>query len=104
MRNAAPVYEHPFGFWLLTRYEDVAGRGRVALRAALASPLPFSVIAEMLGPPAADHGGIRRLSGTVVRSREPVGAPEVVSAIRAADGELPQIAGEMIAGKRANPA
>src|SRR5215469_5074012 len=24
MRSQAPVYEHPFGFWLLTRYEDVS--------------------------------------------------------------------------------
>ena len=24
VRAAAPVYQHPFGFWLLTRYEDVS--------------------------------------------------------------------------------
>ena len=24
MREQAPVYEHPFGFWLLTHYDDVS--------------------------------------------------------------------------------
>jgi cytochrome P450 len=24
LREAAPVYEHPLGFWLLTRYDDVS--------------------------------------------------------------------------------
>ena len=149
MREQAPVYEHPFGFWLLTRYEDVfwllratglsveddnvaadsllrqmreevygdgaprasalsmldrdppdhtrlrklvskaftpraiqalrpritdlvdgmlddmAAQRRVDLVDALAFPLPFSVIAEMLGTPPADHERIRQLSGTV---------------------------------------
>jgi cytochrome P450 len=190
MRAQAPVYEHPFGFWLLTRYEEVswllrtpglsvedahlaadsllrqmrdqlygaadeaprasavsmldrdppdhtrlrrlvskaftpraiqalrpritelvdgmlaamARQGRVDLVDALAFPLPFSVIAEMLGTPPADHERIRRLTGTVVRSLEPVADPDLAAAIMAADDELIQIAGEMIAWKRANPA
>jgi len=194
MRQQAPVYEHPFGFWLLTSYDDVswllrapglsveddnvaadsllrqvreevygdgaprasaismldrdppdhtrlrrlvskaftpraiqalrpriadlvdglldamAGPGEVGgvrevdLVDALAFPLPFSVIAEMLGTPPADHDRIRRLTGTVVRSLEPVADPELVQAIMAADEELSQIAADMIAWKRANPA
>jgi cytochrome P450 len=187
MRAQAPVHEHPFGFWLLTRYDDVswllragmsveddnvapgsllrqireemygtetprasamsmldrdppdhtrlrklvskaftpraiqglrpritelvdgmldemAEERRVDLVDALAFPLPFSVIAEMLGTPPADHDRIRQLSGTVVRSLEPVADPELVSAIVAADDELTAIAAEMIAWKRANPA
>src|SRR5215470_1895324 len=188
MREQAPVYEHPFGFWLLTRYEDVswllratglsveddnvaassllrqlreevygdnrpraetlsmldrdppdhtrlrklvskaftpraiqalrpritnlvdgmldamAAQRRVDLVDALAFPLPFSVIAEMLGTPPADHERIRQLTGTVVRSLEPVADPELIKAIVAADEELSQIAADMIAWKRANPA
>jgi cytochrome P450 len=188
MREQAPVYEHPFGFWLLTGYDevswllrapglsveddnvapgsvlrqlreemygnetprasvmsmldrdppdhtrlrklvskaftpraiqalrpritelvdgmldDMAAQGRVDLVDALAFPLPFSVIAEMLGTPPADHERIRELSGTVVRSLEPVADPELVRAIIAADDELSAIAAEMITWKRANPA
>ena len=81
------------------------GQGaRVDLVDALAFPLPFAVIAEMLGTPRADHERIRQLSGTVVRSLEPVNDPEMAAAITAADAELTQIAAEMIAWKRANPA
>jgi cytochrome P450 len=186
VRAQAPVFRHPFGFWLLTRYEDVAfllragmsvedsnitdrelldlrqlmygdeaprsgrismldrdppdhtrlrrlvskaftpravealrpritglvddmldaaGRqGSVDLVDALAFPLPFAVIAEMLGTPPADHARIRQLSGTIVRSLEPVADPELAAAIAAADDELTQIAAEMIAWKRAHPA
>ena len=187
MRAKAPVYEHPFGFWLLTGYEGVswllraglsveddnlaadsmlrqmraelfegaaapraalsmldrdppdhtrlrrlvskaftpraiqalrpriielvdgmldaiAERGQVDLVDTLAFPLPFRVIAEMLGTPPADHERIRQLSGTLVRSLEPVADPELAAAIMAADGELRQITTEMIAWKRANPA
>ena len=187
MREQAPVYQHPFGFWLLTSYagvswllraglsvedgnvaadsllrqmreemygdgaprasarsmldrdapdhtrlrrlvskaftpraiqalrpritelvdgmlDDIAARHRVDLVDALAFPLPFSVIAEMLGTPPADHERIRQLSGTVVRSLEPVADPDLIAAIVAADEELTGIAAEMIAWKRANPA
>jgi cytochrome P450 len=188
VRAAAPVYEHPFGFWLLTGYADVswllraanlsvedrnladspfvqlreatfgedaarpveemsmldrdppdhtrlrrlvskaftpraiqglrpritelvdgmldtaAARRRVDLVDALAFPLPFTVIAEMLGTPPADHERIRELSGTVVRSLEPVADPELAAAIMAADAELTGIATEMIAWKRDHPA
>jgi cytochrome P450 len=186
MRAGAPVYRHPFGFWLLTRYEDVSwllrsglsvedgnitdrqlldlrelmrgeavrrtdrvsmldrdppdhtrlrrlvskaftpravealrprvtalvgemldaaeARGRVDLVDALAFPLPFAVIAEMLGTPPADHERIRQLSGTVVRSLEPVNDRALIAAIADADAELAQIAADMIAWKRANPA
>jgi cytochrome P450 len=186
MRAGAPVYRHSFGFWLLTRYEDVSwllrsglsvedgnitdrqlldlrelmrgeavrrtdrvsmldrdppdhtrlrrlvskaftpravealrprvtalvgemldaaeARGRVDLVDALAFPLPFAVIAEMLGTPPADHERIRQLSGTVVRSLEPVNDRALIAAIADADAELAQIAADMIAWKRANPA
>jgi cytochrome P450 len=84
--------------------DAMARQGRVDLVDALAFPLPFSVIAEMLGTPPADHERIRKLSGTVVRSLEPVVDPELAAAIAAADEELSGVAAEMIAWKRANPA
>src|SRR5215471_8148362 len=160
MREQAPVYEHPFGFWLLTRYEDVSwllratglsveddnvatdsllrqmreevyGDGaprsgalsmldrdppdHTRLRKLVSKaftpraiqalrPRITGLVDEMLGTPPADHERIRQLSGTVVRSLEPVADPELVKAIMAADEELSQIAAEMIAWKRANPA
>src|SRR5215467_9748198 len=189
MRAQAPVYEHPFGFWLFTGYEEVswllraglsvedgnmaadsllrqmrdqmygtadeapqasavsmldrdppdhtrlrrlvskaftpraiqalrprisdlvdnmldamAEQRRVDLVDALAFPLPFTVIAEMLGTPPADHARIRELTGTVVRSLEPVADPDLAAAIMAADAELSGIASEMIAWKRQHPA
>jgi cytochrome P450 len=186
LRDEAPVYQHPRGFWLLTCYDDVswllrAGlsvedrnlaespptqlreqmQGEETLRTdglsmldrdppdhtrlrrlvskaftpravaalqpriaalvdamldsaerqrqvdlveALAFPLPFAVIAEMLGTPPADQERIRELTGTMVRSREPVNDPALVSAIIAADTELSDIAAGMIAWKRDNPA
>jgi cytochrome P450 len=188
MREQAPVYQHPLGFWLLTAYDDVswllrapglsveddnvaadsllrqlreevygdgaprasalsmldrdppdhtrlrklvskaftpraiqalrpritdlvdgmlddmAAQGRVDLVDALAFPLPFRVIAEMLGTPPADHERIRQLTGTVVRSLEPIADPEMIQAILDADEEMSAIAAEMIAWKRANPA
>ncbi len=187
MRAKAPVYEHPFGFWLLTGYDEVswllraglsveddnlapdsmlrqmraelfggaespraalsmldrdppdhtrlrrlvskaftpraiqalrprivelvdgmldamAEQRQVDLVDALAFPLPFRVIAEMLGTPPTDHERIRQLSGTLVRSLEPVADPELAAAIMAADDELRRITAEMIAWKRANPA
>jgi cytochrome P450 len=84
--------------------DGIAAEGKVDLVDALAFPLPFSVIAEMLGTPPADHERIRQLSGTLVRSLEPVADPELIRAILAADEEMSQIAADMIAWKRANPA
>jgi cytochrome P450 len=186
LRGGAPVHQHPFGFWILTGYEDVAWllrasglsvedrhvtgqvrdlreqmygdqparaegqsmldrdppdhtrlrrlvskaftpraiqalqpriaelvdgmldemarNGRQDLVEALAFPLPFTVIAEMLGTPPADHQRIRELTGTLVRSLEPVNDPELVAAIVAADGELTTIAADMITWKREHPA
>jgi cytochrome P450 len=186
LRAEAPVYQHPFGFWLLTRYDDVSrllraghsvedgnvadgtfrqlrdqmygdqqlstdgmsmldrdppdhtrlrrlvskaftpravealrpritalvddmldtaeAQGRVDLVDALAFPLPFAVIAEMLGTPPADHERIRQLSGTVVRSLEPVADPALAAQIAAADAELRAIAADMLEWKRSNPA
>src|SRR3974390_1568493 len=61
---------------LVDRMLDAAhGLRRVDLVDALAFPLPFAVIAEMLGTPPADHERIRQLTGMVVRSLEPAADP-----------------------------
>ncbi|QDQ09707.1 cytochrome P450 [Streptomyces spectabilis] len=186
LRETAPVYPHPLGFWVVTRYEDVFGllrsgasvelrnvdsgalenlrqkdesrktplidgfsmidrdapdhtrlrrlvqkaftpksiqalaprigelvdgmldriadEGGADLVPALASPLPFTVIADMLGAPPTDHERIRELSGTIVRSLEPVADPAVMQEIENADAELAVLTSEMIAWKRRNPA
>jgi cytochrome P450 len=83
--------------------ESLASAGQADFVETLAFPLPFTVIAEMLGTPSADHDRIRELTGTVVRSLEPVNDPGLVQAIAAADAELSGIAAEMIAWKRRNP-
>ena len=182
LREESPVYQHPMGFWILTRYDDVssllrsglsvedrniadgpmlqlrramygdwqarfdqlsmldrdppdhtrlrrlvskaftpraiqalrpritslvdgmldamATARRVDLVETLAFPLPFAVIAEMLGTPPGDHERIRELSSTLVRSLEPVADPDLVAAIVAADAELTGIGAEMVAWKR----
>ncbi|MFI8931757.1 cytochrome P450 [Streptomyces sp. NPDC053474] len=186
LREVAPVYPHPLGFWVVTRYEDVFGllrsgasvelrnvnsgalenlrqkdesrktplidgfsmidrdapdhtrlrrlvqkaftprsiqalaprigelvdgmldriaeEGGADLVPALASPLPFTVIADMLGAPPTDHERIRELSGTIVRSLEPVADPAVMQEIENADAELAVLTAEMIDWKRRNPA
>lgn len=184
MRDLDPVHEHPLGFWLVTRYDDVsallranlsvesrnladgliadqydqlnevdrtlalsmldrdppdhtrlrklvtkvftpkaiaalepkvtalvdASLDRIAeqrtvdLIEALAFPLPFAVISEMLGTPPTDHVRLRELTGTLVRSLEVVTDEEVLRAIAAAEVELTGLMREIIAWKRNNPA
>lgn len=84
--------------------DELAYEGQTDLVPALAHPLPFAVIVEMLGAPPNDHERVRELSGTVVRALEPVADPAVMAAIEAADAELAEITAEMIAWKRRNPA
>jgi cytochrome P450 len=84
--------------------DEVAAAGQADLVQAFAFPLPFTVIAEMLGAPAADHARIRELTGVVVHSLEPVPDPGLGEAISAANAELAETAADMIAWKRKNPA
>ena len=85
----------------LDRIED---EGTVNLIDALAFPLPFTVITLMLGMPDTDSVRLRELSGTIVRSLEPVPDEATVRAIVEADIELVQLVSEAIAWKRKNPA
>ncbi|HVV77811.1 MAG TPA: cytochrome P450 [Mycobacteriales bacterium] len=85
----------------LDRIED---EGAVNVIDALAFPLPFAVISEMLGMPENDVERLRELSATIVRSLEPVPDPEIVRAIVAAEIEMADRTSEAIAWKRDHPA
>ncbi len=185
LRAHAPVHQHPMGFWLLTRHEDVsavlrsgmsvelrnlgdgrlreqrqeavgeqpqwrgaelsmldrdppdhtrlrrlvgkaftrravaamtarvvemvdveldriAAAGEVNLVDALAFPLPFNVISELLGMPEMDHVRLRELAGIVGRSLEPGTDPQLMRAIAEANAELYALTAEAIAVKRRN--
>jgi cytochrome P450 len=183
MRDVDPIHEHPLGFWLVSRYEDVtallraklsvesrhieggaiaeqasqldpgsaralsmldrdppdhtrlralvtkvftpkaiaalepmvselvdrsldrvADGGEVDLIDALAFPLPFAVISEMLGTRPADHERLRELSGTLVRSLEVQTDPAVIQAIADAEAELTVMMSDIVNWKRDNPA
>jgi cytochrome P450 len=84
--------------------DDLARAGHADFVETVAFPLPFTVIADLLGTPPADHARIRELTGTLVRSLEPINDPALAEAISRADAELSGMAAEMIAWKRKNPA
>ncbi len=86
----------------LDRIED---EGAVDLIDALAFPLPFAVITEMLGmPDGEDVARLRELSGMLVRSLEPVPEQDTVRAILAASIEMEERTSAAIAWKREHPA
>ena len=83
--------------------DKIEEQGGAELISDLAFPLPFTVISLMLGMPDTDTDRLRDLSGTIVRSLEPVPDEETVRAIVDADIELVQISTDAIEWKRKNP-
>ncbi len=83
--------------------DRIADAGSVNLIDALAFPLPFAVISEMLGMPETDHKHVLELTEKLVIALEPVGDPEVMKSIVHAEIELAGMMREVIAWKRNNP-
>ncbi len=83
--------------------DRIAAEGTVDLVEALAFPLPFQVISEMLGMPDTEHETLRERTGLLVRSLEPVIDPEVAAGIVRADQELSEMARSVISWKRSHP-
>jgi cytochrome P450 len=83
--------------------DRIAEEGTVDLVDALAFPLPFQVISEMLGMPDTEHETLRERTGLLVRSLEPVVDPEIAAGIVRADEQLSAMAREVIAWKRTHP-
>jgi cytochrome P450 len=72
MRDAAPVYEHPFGFWLLTRYDDVSWllRAGLSVEDRNLADGPFTQLRDqMLGDQNRDNQ--MRVNGLSMLDRDP---------------------------------
>jgi len=83
---------------------SAADRGEIDVITEFAFPLPFAVISEMLGVPAADGGRLREWSGLIVRSLEPLVDPDTIRAIADAADHMFAHVTELIARKRKEPA
>jgi cytochrome P450 len=83
--------------------DGIADTGAVNLIDALAFPLPFAVITEMMGMPEMDVTRLRELSHLIVRSLEPVPDEQVLREILAADDEMSALTAEAIEHKRRHP-
>ena len=81
--------------------DRVAGRGEMDVIADLAFPLPFAVIAEMLGIPADER--MRDVSHTLVRTLEPFTPDDALPELRDASDAMRDFVDRIIAGKRARP-
>lgn len=91
------------------KLDEVDGSAPFEAISNLAFPLPFDVISEMMGMPdtgqwKVSRDRIREVSGTLVRSLEPVVDPDLIRAIAAAGEEMFGLIDEAIQWKRANPA
>jgi cytochrome P450 len=84
--------------------DRAAASGGMELMDDLAFPLPFTVITDLLGMPDTDTNELRRLSGLVVRSLEPVVEPAMLHEIAAAAASLHELISGAIEWKRARPA
>lgn len=80
---------------------EAAGGGELV--SELAFPLPFTVIAELLGVPTADRMQLREWSHTAVKSLDPVVTPDDVRAAIEAGEAMRAYLDDVIATKRRTP-
>ena len=83
--------------------EAAGERGSFDVIHDFAFPLPFAVISEMLGVPAADGEKLREWSGLIVRTLEPIVDMELVKRIVDASDNMFDHVSELIAMKRKEP-
>jgi cytochrome P450 len=86
--------------WVDVILDHAERQGGLELMDDLAFPLPFTVITELLGMPPTDTTELRRLSGLVVQSLEPVADVQTLEAIAAAARQLQILITEVITWKR----
>ncbi len=82
---------------------DTLGTGEVDVMAALAFPLPVSVIGEMLGVPTADRAQFQRLVRASAAALEPYVSPELLTAANQATLEMEEYFRRLVAERRQAP-
>lgn len=87
----------------LDRAEADAVDGEIDLISALAFPLPFQVISEMLGIPEEDSDRIRVWSDALVKTLDPVNSDAEILAAAEAGEAMAAHLDRVIAAKRATP-
>ncbi len=84
--------------------DAVAAAGRMDVIADLAFPLPFTVISEMLGMPAADRDQLRDWSHAIVKLLDPVITEEEINEAFESSDAMTDHVHEVIDWKREHPA
>lgn len=83
--------------------DSMGARGQADVVGDLAFPLPFDVISEMLGMPAADTTQIRDWSGAIVKTLDPILSEDEILAAHLANRAMSAHLAQVIEWKRAHP-
>lgn len=79
-------------------------KGQVDFVEEVSSLLPFRVISELLGMPAADRPQVRRWTSAIANITEPVASPEVSQAVTRCSDEMREYLRDVCAYKRSHHA